>query len=170
LLTTGAILHDIGKLEELSYARSFGYSSDGQLLGHIILGLRLLNKTFDRLPDFPPRLRTLVEHMVLSHHGELEFGSPKTPMFAEALLLHHLDNLDSKMDAVRGALKRDRQIEGEFTNWIAPLERVLLKKEYYLRPPAAAAAPAAVAVPVETKPAPSTPFGEKLQAVLESQK
>jgi 3'-5' exoribonuclease len=170
LLTTGAILHDIGKLEELSYARSFGYSSDGQLLGHIILGLRLLNKTFDRLPDFPPRLRTLIEHMVLSHHGELEFGSPKTPMFAEALLLHHLDNLDSKMDAVRGALKRDRQIEGEFTNWIAPLERVLLKKEYYLRPPVPASSPVAAAVPVETKPAPSTPFGEKLQAVLESQK
>jgi 3'-5' exoribonuclease len=173
LLTTGAILHDIGKLEELSYARSFGYSPDGQLLGHIILGLRLLNKTFDGLPNFPPRLRTLVEHMVLSHHGELEFGSPKTPMFAEALLLHHLDNLDSKMDAVRGALKRDRQIEGEFTNWIAPLERVLLKKEYYLHPPAPPApAPPPVAAPVavETKPAPATAFGEKLQAVLESQK
>ena len=171
LLITGAILHDIGKLEELSYARSFGYSSDGQLLGHIVLGLRLLNKTFESLPDFPPRLRTLVEHMVLSHHGELEFGSPKTPMFAEALLLHHLDNLDSKMDALRGALKRDRQIEGEFTNWIAPLERVLLKKEAYLHPPAPAAQPASAPVPAERKPAPAaTPFGEKLQAVLESQK
>ena len=107
--------------------------------------------------------------MVLSHHGELEFGSPKTPMFAEALLLHHLDNLDSKMDAVRGAIKRDRQVEGEFTGWIAPLERVLLKKEYYLHPPAPpASAPASVSV--ETKPAPATSFGEKLQAVLESQK
>ena len=171
LLITGAILHDIGKLEELSYARSFGYSSDGQLLGHIVLGLRLLNKTFESLPDFPPRLRTLVEHMVLSHHGELEFGSPKTPMFAEALLLHHLDNLDSKMDALRGALKRDRQIEGEFTNWIAPLERVLLKKEAYLHPPAASAQPASVPVLAERKPTPAvTPFGEKLQAVLDSQK
>jgi 3'-5' exoribonuclease len=169
LLTTGAILHDIGKLEELFYTRSFGYSPDGQLLGHIILGLRLLNKTFDRLPDFPPRLRTLVEHMVLSHHGELEFGSPKTPMFAEAMLLHHLDNLDSKMDAIRGALKRDKQVEGEFTGWIAPLERVLLKKEYYLHPPAPPA-PAPPPAGVETKPAPATPFGEKLQAVLESQK
>jgi 3'-5' exoribonuclease len=167
LLITGAILHDIGKLEELSYARSFGYSSDGQLLGHIVLGLRLLNKTFEALPDFPPRLRTLVEHMILSHHGELEFGSPKIPMFAEALLLHHLDNLDSKMDAVRGALKRDRQIEGEFTNWIAPLERVLLKKELYLHPPPP---PPPAPVQAETKPAPSTPFGEKLQAVLESEK
>lgn len=169
LLTTGAILHDVGKLEELSYARSFGYSPDGQLLGHITLGLRLLNKTFDRLPDFPPRLRTLIEHMVLSHHGELEFGSPKTPMFGEALLLHHLDNLDSKMDAVRGAIQRDRQVEGEFTSWIAPLERVLLKKDHYLHPPAPPA-PAPASVSVETKPAPATSFGEKLQAVLESQK
>jgi 3'-5' exoribonuclease len=178
LLTTGAVLHDIGKLEELSYARSFGYSSDGQLLGHITLGLRLLNKIFESLPGFPPRLRTLVEHMVLSHHGELEFGSPKTPMFAEALLLHHLDNLDSKMDAFRGALKRDRQVEGEFTNWIAPLERVLLKKELYLHPPVHATPPSAapqpaapVAAPAASEAAqPKTPFGEKLQAVLESHK
>lgn len=183
LLITGAILHDIGKLEELSYARSFGYSSDGQLLGHITLGLRLLGKIFDSLPSFPPRLRTLVEHMVLSHHGELEFGSPKTPMFAEALLLHHLDNLDSKMDALRGALKRDRQMEGEFTNWIAPLERVLLKKELYLHPPAHSTPPPAATsssatTPATPAPAPATPapaqpttlFGEKLQAVLESQK
>jgi 3'-5' exoribonuclease len=170
LLTTGAILHDIGKLEELSYARSVSYSADGQLLGHIVIGLRLLNKTFDGLPDFPPRLRTLIEHMVLSHHGELAFGSPKTPMFAEALLLHHLDNLDSKMDALRSALKRDRQIEGEFTNWIAPLERALLKKEQYLHPPAPAASVAPAAVNAAAKPAPATPFGEKLQAVLESQK
>jgi 3'-5' exoribonuclease len=176
LLTTGVILHDIGKLEELSYARSISYSTDGQLLGHIVIGLRLLNKTFDGLPDFPPRLRTLIEHMVLSHHGELAFGSPKTPMFAEALLLHHLDNLDSKMDALRSALKRDRQIEGEFTNWIAPLERALLKKEQYLHPsaPPASTAPPAPAAPAPVnapaKPAPATPFGEKLQAVLESQK
>ena len=183
LLITGAILHDIGKLEELSYARSFGYSSDGQLLGHITLGLRLLGKIFESLPGFPPRLRTLVEHMVLSHHGELEFGSPKTPMFAEALLLHHLDNLDSKMDALRGALKRDRQVEGEFTNWIAPLERVLLKKELYLHPPAPSTAPPAATppsasgpsapAPAPAAPAPAQPttlFGEKLQAVLESQK
>jgi 3'-5' exoribonuclease len=91
-------------------------------------------------------------------------------MFAEALLLHHLDNLDSKMDALRGALKRDRQTEGEFTNWIAPLERVLLKKDLYLHPPAPPAQPTPAPVQAETKPAPSTPFGEKLQAVLESHK
>src|SRR6185437_6413817 len=100
LLITGAILHDIGKIEELSYARSFGYSANGQLLGHIVLGLRLLGNAFAKLPDFPVKLRVLIEHLIISHHGELEFGSPKVPAFPEALLLHHLDNLDSKMNAV----------------------------------------------------------------------
>ena len=132
LLMTGAILHDIGKLEELSYARSFSYSAEGQLLGHIVIGLRMLGKQFETLPDFPPKLRTLVEHMLISHHGELEFGSPKTPIFPEALLLHHLDNLDSKMEAMRVALKRDHLIDGDFTAWVAPLERILLKKDRYL--------------------------------------
>jgi 3'-5' exoribonuclease len=190
LLLTGAILHDIGKVQELSYERGFSYSSDGQLLGHIIMGLRLLHAKFDKLADFPPKLRTLVEHMIVSHHGELEFGSPKVPIFAEALLLHHLDNLDSKMDAVRGALLRDRAVEGEFTGWIAPLERVLLKKDKYLEGPKVAAPPAAKkveaeaavpvpAVPVPAAPAPPKPvfkppqnslFAEKLQAVLEPHK
>lgn len=133
LVLTGAILHDIGKVYELSYSRSFGYSPDGQLLGHIVIGLRMLAATFQKLPDFPPKLRTLIEHMVISHHGELEFGSPKVPAFPEALLLHHLDNLDSKMEAVRSAMKRDQSIEGEFTGWVSSLERVLLKKDRYLR-------------------------------------
>jgi 3'-5' exoribonuclease len=189
LLLTGAILHDIGKVEELSYARGFSYSADGQLLGHIIQGLRMMNAKFEKLPDFPPKLRTLIEHMIVSHHGELEFGSPKVPIFAEALLLHHLDNMDSKMDAVRGALQRDRLVEGEFTGWIAPLERVLLKKDKYLDeakapvPAAPARVEAAVTAPIPeppaAAPAPSKPaykppqntlFAEKLQAVLEPQK
>ena len=142
LVTTGAILHDIGKVEELSYARSFGYTAEGQLLGHIVLGLRLLARVFEKHPEFPPKLRTLIEHLIISHHGELEFGSPKVPLFAEALLLHHLDNLDSKMNAMRNALKRDQHVEGEFTGWIGALERSLLKKDRYW-PPAAAGQPQA---------------------------
>lgn len=188
LLLTGVILHDIGKVEELTYARSFNYSSDGQLLGHIFLGLRLLAAKLDRVPDFPPKLRVLVEHMIISHHGELEFGSPKVPAFAEALLLHHLDNLDSKMNAMRNALKRDHLVAGDFTGYIPSLERVLLRKDQYLgvaRPapvqPKAPEQPLVepVAAPVhpnpgspehrpEQKPATLTLFGEKLQAVLES--
>jgi 3'-5' exoribonuclease len=195
LLLTGVILHDIGKIEELTYARSFGYSAAGQLLGHIILGLRLLGEKFEKLPDFPPKLRALVEHMIISHHGELEYGSPKVPEFPEALLLHHLDNMDSKMEAARNALQRDKAVEGEFTAWIGPLERVLLKKDRYLQEvkpevkpakpepaPEVKAGPAPAVPQAETgaipkpvlkpvlKPVTGTLFGEKLQAVLHPDK
>ncbi len=132
LVLTGAMLHDIGKIEELTYERSFGYSSSGQLLGHIIIGLRIVDEKLALLPQFPPKLRLLVEHMILSHHGEMEFGSPKVPMFLEALLLHHLDNLDSKMETMRVAAERDRLSEGAFTPWVSSLERVVLKKEPFL--------------------------------------
>jgi 3'-5' exoribonuclease len=147
LLLAGVILHDIGKIEELTYARSFGYSAAGQLLGHIVLGLRLLAAKFDKLPQFPPKLRMLLEHLIISHHGELEFGSPKVPEFAEAILLHQIDNMDSKMETVRHALQRDKSVDGEFTGWIASLERVLLKKDRFLEE-----TPVAAAARVETKP------------------
>ena len=159
LLITGVILHDVGKIEELSYTRSFGYSADGQLLGHIILGLRMVGQKIDELPNFPPKLRTLLEHMILSHHGELEFGSPKVPIFAEALLLHHLDNMDSKMDAFRSALKRDQHAEGEFTAWVGPLERVLLRKDRFLQE-----TPVIPAVAMPPKPQqPEKPTGDLKQ-------
>ena len=132
LLLTGVILHDIGKVQELSYTRSFSYTTEGQLLGHIILGLRLVGNKIDQIASFPTKLRTLVEHLIISHHGELEFGSPKVPLFPEALLLHHLDNLDSKMNAMRTVLKRDVLSTAEFTPWVAPLERALLRKDRYL--------------------------------------
>ncbi len=138
LVLAGAILHDIGKIEELTYARSFGYSSEGQLLGHIVIGLRIISEKVRQVPGFAPKLRTLLEHMIISHHGELEFGSPKVPVFPEALLLHHLDNLDSKMEAMRSALKRDALAEGEFTGWVPSLERTLLRKDRYMAEPAVA--------------------------------
>lgn len=172
LLLTGAIVHDIGKIYELSYDRSFQYSPDGQLLGHIILGLRLVGDHIARLPDFPPRLRTLVEHMIISHHGTLEFGSPKVPLFPEAMLLHQLDNLDSKMEAMRAHAERDRQVEGCFTGFCSSLERPVLHKERYLQPSAATsgAQPAEASKP-KSAPAPapkpsSSPFAEKLQFAL----
>jgi 3'-5' exoribonuclease len=148
LLLTGVILHDVGKVAELTYDRSFGYSSEGQLVGHIGIGLRFLHEKLQRLPDFPPKLRVLVEHMILSHHGELEFGSPKLPQFPEALLLHHLDNLDSKMECMRALVAKDRLVEGYWTTYNASLERSVLKKAKYLEevltvpaPPAASAQP-----------------------------
>jgi 3'-5' exoribonuclease len=100
LLLTGVILHDIGKIRELAWDIGFEYTVEGSLLGHIQIGIALVEKTIDALPGFPERLRTLVVHMILSHHGKLEFGSPKLPMIPEALVLNFLDDLDAKMQAV----------------------------------------------------------------------
>jgi 3'-5' exoribonuclease len=102
LLLTGVILHDIGKVHELSWEIGFEYTVEGTLLGHIQMGMALVEKTIDSLPGFPERLKTLVLHMILSHHGKLEFGSPKLPMIPEALVLNFLDDLDAKMQAVQG--------------------------------------------------------------------
>ena len=132
LLLTGAVLHDVGKIYELSYDRSFGYTSEGQLLGHMVIGLRIVADKLAHLPEFPPRLRTLVEHLIISHHGKYEFGSPKLPQFAEALLFHYLDDMDSKMECMRSLVEQDRQVEGCFTGYNVSLERMVLKKEKYL--------------------------------------
>jgi 3'-5' exoribonuclease len=102
LLLTGVILHDIGKVRELSWEIGFEYTVEGSLLGHIQMGVALVEKTIDTLPNFPPKLKLLVLHMILSHHGKLEFGSPKLPMIPEALVLNFLDDLDAKMQAVQG--------------------------------------------------------------------
>jgi 3'-5' exoribonuclease len=131
LLLTGVALHDIGKIYELTYERGFGYSTEGQLLGHIAIAMRMVGEKFGGLPDFPPRLRALVEHMILSHHGKLEFGSPKLPQFPEALLLHYLDDLDSKMECMRAVAERDRQVDGCFTGYSTALERPVLKLDRY---------------------------------------
>jgi 3'-5' exoribonuclease len=101
LLLTGVILHDIGKVRELSWEIGFEYTVEGSLLGHIQIGTALTERAIDSLPNFPPRLKTLVLHMILSHHGKLEFGSPKLPMIPEALALSFLDDLDAKMQAIQ---------------------------------------------------------------------
>lgn len=134
LLLTGAILHDIGKVYELSYERSLDYTTEGNLVGHIGIALTLLGRKMDELPDFPPKLRALVEHMILSHHGRLEFGSPVTPKFPEAVLLHYLDDIDSKMEAMRATLATAETSgrEGEWTEWNRSLERPLLRRDKFM--------------------------------------
>jgi 3'-5' exoribonuclease len=102
LLMTGVILHDIGKVRELSWEIGFEYTVEGSLLGHIQIGAALAERTMDSLANFPPKLKVLVLHIILSHHGKLEFGSPKLPMIPEALVLNFLDDLDAKMQAVQG--------------------------------------------------------------------
>src|ERR1017187_2482786 len=136
LLLTGVILHDIGKVRELSWEIGFEYTLEGTLLGHIQMGMALAEQTIDSLPNFPPKLKTLVLHMILSHHGKLEFGSPKLPMIPEALVLNFLDDLDAKMQAVAGEFEKSiREGKGpdELTGKVWALDqRQLLNTKQWL--------------------------------------
>ena len=132
LLLTGAFLHDIGKIHELTYNRSFSYTTRGQLLGHMIIELEMLHAKLEQVPGFPDELKTLVEHMIISHHGQYDFGSPKLPMFPEALLLHYLDDLDSKMESMRAHFEREGFSEGPWTGYNASLGRSLLNSRKFL--------------------------------------
>ncbi|HXY78107.1 MAG TPA: OB-fold nucleic acid binding domain-containing protein [Candidatus Acidoferrales bacterium] len=134
LLLTGAFLHDIGKIHELTYNRSFSYTNRGQLLGHMIIELEMLHDKLVLVPGFSDELKTLVEHLIISHHGEYEFGSPKLPMFPEALVLHYLDDLDSKMEAMRSHFEREANLDGSWTSYNASLGRPLLNTEKFLSP------------------------------------
>jgi 3'-5' exoribonuclease len=165
LLLSGVLLHDIGKVRELTYARGFGYSDEGQLIGHITIGVGMVAEKIRLLPGFPDRLRDLLFHMILSHHGELEYGSPKVPVFAEAVLLHHLDNLDSKMEHVRALIARDPLVDGFWTVYSSPIDRTVLKKGKFLNPEPPPK-PAETAPARDRRPAPSSPFASKLRDAL----
>ncbi|HZR58060.1 MAG TPA: HD domain-containing protein [Terriglobales bacterium] len=134
LLLTGAFLHDIGKIHELTYSRSFSYTTRGQLLGHMIIELEMLQAKLAHLPNFPDELKTCIEHLIISHHGQYDFGSPKLPMFPEALMLHYLDDLDSKMESMRAHFERENGAETAWTGYNASLGRSLLNTERFLQP------------------------------------
>jgi 3'-5' exoribonuclease len=134
LLLTGAFLHDIGKIHELTYNRSFSYTTKGQLLGHMVIELEMLQAKLALVPGFPDELKTMVEHLIISHHGQYEFGSPKLPMFPEALMLHYLDDLDSKMEAMRTHFEREASLDSPWTSYNASLGRPLLNTEKFLAP------------------------------------
>lgn len=127
LLTAGAILHDIGKLQELQYDRATSYSREGNLVGHIALGVIMVRSTIAAIPDFPGVLRTQIEHLVLSHHGHKEFGSPVEPKTIEAMILSAADDLDAKINQVQQALRDDTDPDAEFTAYHQRLGRVLWK-------------------------------------------
>jgi 3'-5' exoribonuclease len=132
LLLTGIFLHDIGKVRELSYGRVFSYTDEGQLIGHLIIGVEMLNEKAVRVPDltgepFPVELLLRLKHMILSHHGTYEFGSPKLPMTPEAVALHYLDNLDAKVHSFTRDIKGDRNQESAWTPYSQSLQRRLFK-------------------------------------------
>ena len=105
LLLAGVVLHDVGKIEELRYQRAIDYSDAGRLLGHISIGAALVREKCRAIAGFPARLEVLVEHLILSHHGSYEFGSPSLPQIPEAVALHFIDDIDSKMAGMRKTLE-----------------------------------------------------------------
>ena len=136
LLVTGAILHDIGKVRELEWKSSFSYSLEGQMIGHINIAQGMLREKVKELAPFPEKLALLVGHMILSHHGKYEFGSPKLPMTPEAILLSALDDLEAKMQAVRNEFAAAEAMgrgPDEVTEWVRSMERSLFDSMKYLK-------------------------------------
>jgi len=138
LLLTAAILHDVGKLDELCYERAIGYTVEGQLLGHIVMELETVSRAVDAIEGFPANLKTVVQHLLISHHGQYEFGSPKLPMIREAMAFHYMDDLDSKLAAVRAALAVDSG-DPEWSAYSGALGRKFLRLDEFLNTKDAAA-------------------------------
>jgi 3'-5' exoribonuclease len=134
LLLAGVVLHDIGKLEELRYVRGFDYSDEGRLLGHISMGAMLVREKCKIIENFPPALLVMIEHLILSHHGTHEFGSPSLPQFPEAVALHAIDDLDSKMAAMRATLELASGAPASemWTERNAALRRAILRGKEFL--------------------------------------
>lgn len=128
LLVAGALLHDIGKVEEYSISTDIDFTDEGRLLGHIVLGVQLLDKYISRLPDFPEELRLKLLHMIVSHHGQYEWQSPKRPKFLEAAVLHHLDMIDAAVDMFSAAVESRADQEEHWTGWVKGLDRYVFCK------------------------------------------
>ncbi|HHL40123.1 MAG TPA: HD domain-containing protein [Deltaproteobacteria bacterium] len=143
MLIAGAVLHDIGKIYELSYERSFDYTDEGRLIGHITIGVELVDEKLRLLPGFPRETAMQLKHMILSHHGLLEYGSPKRPKSLEALILSFIDDLDAKVQAFRAAVDSG----GADERW-TPYQRIF--ERYLYKAPAA---PSDEREPAETETA-----------------
>jgi len=115
LLIAGALLHDVGKVREMKFFRAFDYSDEGKLIGHITIGVEMIHERVCQIPDFPPELAMQVKHMILSHHGQYEYGSPKRPKTIEATVLNYLDDLDSKINGIKTHIRKEGEMQGNWT-------------------------------------------------------
>ncbi len=127
LLQTGAVLHDFGKIDELSYERGFGYTNDGQMIGHLVMETMMVADHIKQVEGFPDDLRRHLLHMLLAHHGKLEYGSPKLPSTPEALMLAYLDDLDSKVEAMQ-RLIGEPHIAGDWSRISPMFERPIYRR------------------------------------------
>jgi 3'-5' exoribonuclease len=127
ILIAGGILHDIGKIYEFSYDQLIDYSDEGRLIGHIVMGVEMLDKKIDAIPDFSAQLSLELRHILLSHHGEFEFGSPKRPKTLEALVVHYIDDLDAKLNAFETFIAESTNADSDWTAYNRFFERFLYK-------------------------------------------
>jgi len=132
LLLIGAFLHDLSKVDELTYARELGYSDEGQMIGHMVMGVSLLEGKIEEArrlsgETMPVELALRLKHMIVSHHGQYEYGSSKLPMTPEAVALHHLDNLDAKVHAFGQLMRDDPNVQSNWTPYQPSLQRKLFK-------------------------------------------
>jgi len=127
LLLTGGILHDIGKIYELSYEGSFDYTDEGRLLGHITIGVEMIEDKIVEITDFPNNLAMLLKHLILSHHGYYEFGSPKRPKTQEAIILYYLDDMDSKIRGFQEFIEKEKGNNSKWTGYHRLFEKYIYK-------------------------------------------
>jgi 3'-5' exoribonuclease len=128
MLIAGGMLHDIGKIYEFSYDSLIEYSDEGRMIGHLVMGVEMINKKIEAIADFPPKTALELRHIILSHHGEFEYGSPKRPKTMEALVIHFMDDLDAKLNAFQSFVAADAaNTDSDWTAYNRFFERYLYK-------------------------------------------
>lgn len=134
LVLMGIFLHDIGKVRELRYDSAFTYTDEGELVGHIVMGVEMLNEKLKQAEELseepmPNELKYRLKHIIVAHHGQLEYGSPKLPMTPEVIFIHHLDNLDARTHSFVRDIKEDKNTQSNWTAYNANINRKLYKGE-----------------------------------------
>jgi len=164
LLIVGALLHDVGKIAELEYSRSFDYTDAGKLIGHIVLGAQMVETKIREVGNFPPQDALLLGHLLLSHHGQYEYGSPKRPKTVEAVILNFLDDLDSKINGVQSHIDRNTAGESAWTSYHRLYDRYFFKGETAVEDVSGSdqVAPVAQVTLTATQPRRDTPLGVSL--------
>ncbi len=131
LLTVGAFLHDIGKVRELAVRKSIEYTTEGRLIGHISLGYEMVTDKINGIAGFPDELAMLVKHIILSHHGEYEFGSPKRPKIQEAMIINYLDDLSAKINNFQETMRKESVAPGDWSAYSKMHDRYLYRHAAY---------------------------------------
>jgi len=135
LLVVGALMHDVGKIREMSFARAFNYTDEGKLLGHITIGVEMVEEMIRKVEGFPGELRMLLKHMLLSHHGQYDYGSPKRPKTVEATVLNYLDDLDSKINGIQSHIARETASTSRWTAYHRLYDRYFFKSNGFAGAP-----------------------------------